>query len=627
MITAAEDARVLIARMRVRGARPDRLRTRQHLETLLSLGDVYPTGLPAAAILCVRTLHDPRPGTLRLEGSSLPSAPRWTEAVAASLADIARQAVRPLYHSIPANAQAVLFADRAEMLACLARDWAQGTLLHHWWWQRLLPTPDVNRGVWAAWIEAPQFAPAALAHLAAQGDVVMVVQRMEESVIQAVMRQMCAVYHLRDLMQALDAPVPNSYTPPAEQDTHAPALADEPREKQTPLTPKATHRPLERVAPPWTARVPESLSHSLSLPRRLLIGTALSVVRDPTRVRTASFARETRQWLEIEMALERGEALIRPAPPRNTPSIPLPETSQIHAETLSKEEPASTQNLSTVFEDQPVHDVEAAHIETPLSPDEGTAESTERLPLSESETLFTQYGGLFYLLNLAVHLGFYADYTSPGKRELELSIWDFVALVGAELLGGRPPDPIWGLLARLAGRDDHTTAGESFTPPDIWQIDPRWLTSFSDDKLVPWLCETVEDRLRVVHPAGFLVADVPLQGDGTEQAAALCRLYKAEGVLQSGGKRSSSYDPLRRWLDWLMPYIRARLQQALGVEDVAAMLIPHAARLSITPTHIDVRLDLNTLPIEIRLAGLDRNPNWLAAAGRTILFHFESGLS
>ena len=84
--------------------------------------------------------------------------------------------------------------------------------------------------------------------------------------------------------------------------------------------------------------------------------------------------------------------------------------------------------------------------------------------------------------------------------------------------------------------------------------------------------------------------------------------------------------PLERWLARLMPYVRARLQRALGVADtdeLARVVCEQQARVCVTATHLDIFLALATLPIAIRLAGLDRNPGWVPAAGRYIAFHFE----
>ena len=83
---------------------------------------------------------------------------------------------------------------------------------------------------------------------------------------------------------------------------------------------------------------------------------------------------------------------------------------------------------------------------------------------------------------------------------------------------------------------------------------------------------------------------------------------------------------VRAWLEWLLPYVCARLRRALGLReeaDPAGVLLLHHARISVTATRLDIHLGLAELPIAVRLAGLDRDPGWVPAAGRSIAFHFE----
>jgi hypothetical protein len=156
----------------------------------------------------------------------------------------------------------------------------------------------------------------------------------------------------------------------------------------------------------------------------------------------------------------------------------------------------------------------------------------------------TEFGGVFYLVNLGIYLGLYGDFTTPLEPGIELNIWDFVALLGRELVGERlEADPVWTLLRQLSGRDE----------------------------------------------------DKDLDNDAA-------------------------------WLEQLMPSIRVRLQQALGLSDTddpGPLLCEQQAHVSVTPAHVDVFIALADLPIAIRLAGLDRDPGWVPAAGRFINFHFE----
>jgi hypothetical protein len=84
--------------------------------------------------------------------------------------------------------------------------------------------------------------------------------------------------------------------------------------------------------------------------------------------------------------------------------------------------------------------------------------------------------------------------------------------------------------------------------------------------------------------------------------------------------------PLSLWVGWVGAYLEARLRAALGTPDRASLgrrLLEHDATVHVTSAHVDVVLSLAALPLEIRMAGLDRTPGWIPAAGRHLAFHFE----
>jgi hypothetical protein len=58
-------------------------------------------------------------------------------------------------------------------------------------------------------------------------------------------------------------------------------------------------------------------------------------------------------------------------------------------------------------------------------------------------------------------------------------------------------------------------------------------------------------------------------------------------------------------------------------EEWVALLLRRAARVFVTASHLDVAFSLDGLPIDIRLAGLDRDPGWVPAAGQFIRFHYH----
>jgi hypothetical protein len=241
------------------------------------------------------------------------------------------------------------------------------------------------------------------------------------------------------------------------------------------------------------------------------------------------------------------------------------------------------------------------------------------------EVVDTALGGLFYLLNVALRLGLYGDFTSPEEPGIALDVWDFMTLLGAPLLGEPlPADPVWGLLARLARRRDSRHPGHHFDPP-AWRVPAEWLEPLPTTG--PWAWSSARARLRLDHPGGFPVLDVARTPESAR--AQLDRECREAGLAPEVLVRRSlprlPARPLRRWVVALARYLRARLASALGepAEVAVELLLRHQARVFVTPVHVDVALSLQALPIEIRLAGLDRDPGWIPAAGRIVAFHFD----
>src|SRR6188508_2477464 len=117
------DQKTVIQRLRIKSAGLDPLATQLRMARALNTVSLQPAGLPPSAILCIHSLRDPQPGTLRLEQTDLRPSPEWEGAVRAQIEQLAREAARPIDGAVPASAQAVVFRDRSELLACLAADW------------------------------------------------------------------------------------------------------------------------------------------------------------------------------------------------------------------------------------------------------------------------------------------------------------------------------------------------------------------------------------------------------------------------------------------------------------------------------------------------------------------------
>jgi hypothetical protein len=79
------------------------------------------------------------------------------------------------------------------------------------------------------------------------------------------------------------------------------------------------------------------------------------------------------------------------------------------------------------------------------------------------------------------------------------------------------------------------------------------------------------------------------------------------------------------YADHLAAYLRARMADTLAVPPhrIARLVLRRRGTLRAAPGRLDVTIALVELPPAVRLAGLDRDPGWLPAAGRHIAFHFE----
>ena len=118
----------VLGRVSVRSdAAVDPVLARLRLAQMLAGSSLRPSGLPPSAVLCVRRLADPRPGTLRLDSGGERPPPEWERAFVAALERVMRGGRPSGPRAGPGGAEAVLFADRAELLACLARDICDGT--------------------------------------------------------------------------------------------------------------------------------------------------------------------------------------------------------------------------------------------------------------------------------------------------------------------------------------------------------------------------------------------------------------------------------------------------------------------------------------------------------------------
>jgi hypothetical protein len=679
-----------VARLAVRADRADPLAARLCLERLLGAIDLRPDALPPSAVLCVRELRDPWPGRLSLASHQLGPPPAWAQAVRREVDRLARTAARPAYGAVPPAAEAVVFADHGELLACLGSDLVAGLVGARWWWPLLVAgIASPQRAVVRAWLRAPEYAPAALHALADRREAAAFVRLLDDRDTRTLAAAVGRAFGLPALDEGAGGVRGSARSLAPLASPQAPvAFAAAPVAELT--EPTAV---VPRVAP-WSAVAPEADGGGLSSEQRALLGAALALVRAPALARSAAFAIDLVAWRAAAVASPgrraspsgqraalagpRSSSMVRSSiarPPGADGPAPSaarerPAAVRLAAdETPARTRPAASRAASTAaFEPaaaasgQPPdaggpRGAQASSPDAPLPRDAapiaelpdaapappeppGWSPAAPRTPSGPSRRgrvfgspIHTRIGGVFYLVNLALYLRLYGDH-----ENLPLPLWDFVALVGRALLGDgvAVDDPLWALLAELAGRAADEPPGADFTPPADWRIPRAWLTPFTPGRVQH---RAVGGRLAVSHAQGFAIVDVPAIADYAAQLAAELAPYA--GAIGSGDAaplaltadrdRSTAAsldapaDTPPGWLARLVAYLRARLRLALGVADheLPGRLLLHRARIHATASRVDVVLALDTLPIEVRFAGLDRDPGWVPAAGRFLAFHFE----
>ncbi|WP_163998226.1 hypothetical protein [Pyxidicoccus caerfyrddinensis] len=708
MSEGARVGRTVIGKLRLRGADLEPLSARLRLESLLSGAHLVPVGLPPSATVCIRRLMDPKPGVLPVRQHALRPPAAWDEAVVSLLEAQVARAARPALGAVPPGAEAVLFADPSELLACLASDVSRGSALAHWWWRGLFPSVDLARTLVAEWLRQPEYVPAALETAVRRREARPVLALFTEDEARTVLAQVARVHGLTELARVRTV---------EEEPTRKAEASGAGREVQAEEAPGVV-----AAEAPWTPWVPEVRTLGLGEAREALLGVAMMLRRAPEETRRPSFAPAVVAW-------RKGQT--RPAEASDLRPRPAPATStlEVQAVAMDLRIPGAEQSVVTGDSSGPVGaadggiqvgdggvaqgsagaDLEMAGGEVPVVvvEDASPAPSSTEAPAAvrderhepvglavADETpvvaappapphvasapprvfepppgrawglpIPTGLGGLFYLVNLALFLELYGDFSRPAHPHLPLSLWDFVTLLGRRLLvDPRPGDPVWKVLALLSGRKPGDAPGHAFEPPDAWRVPEEWLHAFRTEETQVWTWSAQGGRLRVLHPAGFVVVDVPREDDdaeaqvqrevepylprppaplsrgmaatsarehapgGSATAAAEPRFTLASGEVPPPGGAEAA--PLERWLAWLVPYSRARLVRALGLTSDDALelegtLFSHDARLHVSESHVDVVLALSQLPLAVRIAGLDRDIGWLPSAGRHLTFHFE----
>ncbi len=573
--------------IRLRRTRADPTVARLRMSHLLGPLSLRPPAMPPSAVLLVREMKDPLPGRItRYFGPAPVATPEWERAAQDALGAFYEKAVRPMWRSAPAGADAVLFADRAELLACLARDVASGSAsgpAPAWWWQSILrETPTRLPGSWVTvWAEEPRYVPAALAYLEARQQAARVLECIAPIQAWNLLMIVLRVFELPGLIMAREilhqaAPIENA--------------------------PSRDTRGLELL--PWEPNVPRtSTPMELGLERCALLGIGLLLHRAPHVAFTAALASRFQAWVGAWERLDATPVRTSPAQISKAPPVGGATPNPLHSRT-----PALTESILPGESRLPASGALPASTTGVTSPTPARAwEAGE----------FTRAGGILYLIHLLRR-------TELLRRfDTGLGGWELIELLGRCLLDDSPhlaEDNIWAALADLDGRDARTPPGAGFKPQRAYEAPPSWLEYIAGQT---GFARFRSRGVEIWTEEGFLTLD---SDNGERSSGAWERLTPARRRELRHVSRvrpiSISVSPeLRRFLHFVLPYARWRMDRALRGFPLHEALL-RTGRLYVTATHADLVMPMNEISVPVRLAGLDANPGWVPELGRVVTFHF-----
>jgi hypothetical protein len=271
--------------------------------------ELSPPGLPPSALLVVRSLVDPLPGRLGMNADRFRPPQAWSDAVRDRLDGLLSDAERPGSGALSSRSSAILFADSAELAACLVRDLVRGVADDYWWWQRIgVLLPDLRfssgglfEGADPAYVlaVAARDMPsifASLWHWRAASEVAAAMDR----------QQTRRLLHVLATAHGLDVRIIGlgHVSDRGVGSVLSPTEASEPMP-----SPRAAIGPDNRAvsrqgrgsnavpAEPWLPWLPAAVDEEpLSLDQRCLVGLALMLHRAPAAARQPWFVREADAW-------------------------------------------------------------------------------------------------------------------------------------------------------------------------------------------------------------------------------------------------------------------------------------------------------------------------------------------
>jgi hypothetical protein len=441
MLTAAH---LHVGRLRIRWPGSSTAVLRPRCEQIIS-GIDPPSQLAPSAILVIRRLDERLPAAVLGRRRNVDS---WRESVRAALARYHAAAARVRNGDVPADADAVIFADEAEWLACLLLDVARGRVLERWWWCGVRPSVAGTRGqaIVRHLIARRRVAAAAVAHLASWAVLRDVAACIDDADTRTLVSEIGDEHRApalrtladtgwRDTRLATRTP-PDGITVASPHGHRAsgptrPPLA---REAETAVRRSSS----DRRAAPWEPYV--TVPGTLTVAQQWCVGSLVALHVAPARARTVEFARQCSMWIEAaaDSSTAHGSGVARPKQqPSAVGTAPL----------VSRETSTPPDGRESVSAPEEPGRRESNARETVLNQDGAMAPVFMQV---RSHAVDSEYGGVLYLINLLRCRDAFDSDAAPSALVLSCGPWHVLNAIGMAMAGEKADgDPLWPLLSEL----------------------------------------------------------------------------------------------------------------------------------------------------------------------------------
>ena len=705
------NAQSQIGKLKLLSRQKDVSACRNSLSSLLSNSSFKPSSMPPSEIFIVKKINDPLPGKL-CEGVNkfIPDS-QWQAALNNKLNNIYFNAVRPINGILTEAAEAVVFTDTGEFLACYTRDLVNDRAGCYWWWKNLLKNQltsnPLSKKIQEIFIEYVQYVPAMLEKLSLWHVMKPVITALNKEDAIILSKYLAEEYALQDVSRALEhAAVFEknlSIDPDAAEDPEYYQLSDQPEKQPGTYTNSDVCFCLQTF---FSEQLPGNLiPHTdIAVEHVLLMGLGLVLHHRPWHAKSHFFQNRLVNILMTSVAHRGGECdegsrlneKQRPAPYKQDDAMstePVSDDVDIVNEDIDKlpgggsgnvqgvmkstgftvmteydnKHRRQKQHLSSLNESQNknqnknqnkstdmdvihrfqkykksdlnsnVSNQKAADLNNDI--DINSDKASQEIAFT-GDVITTGLGGILYLLNLTGWLELSTWLENKLNLSTKISPWGLLEIIAEKLLGKNKvdykKDAIWDLLRVLDGREckriDVGTMKE-------YRLPEKWFNAvYSKGESFCWFSDKA--RLCVWAASGYVIVDVARNKKSDYmQAKNILASYsyehaqdKHKSMLVQGEKfifvpeKKMATEILPgQWLDYLMSYISHRLRLACGSEadDLFLSILKCRGHIHVTSCHIDFIAPLENISLSARLAGLDRDPGWIAEVARVVLFHFD----